>query len=90
MYHGKKKTAESNKERMPSALEIEKNIREMVEVIICFCTHEQKAHNFFRVEKKLRDYVSNLGCLFLQLMLLHDYRRFIKSDTINKIFLDFS
>ena len=55
---------------MPSTLEVEKNIREMVEGIISFCTREQQGDNFFRVEKKLRKYVAELGCLFLQLMLI--------------------
>ncbi len=68
---------------MPSASEIEENIREMVEGIVYFCTHEQQGNNFFSLEKKLRNNVSELGCLFLQLMLINFQEKFDYSTMLH-------
>ena len=68
---------------MPSALEIEKNIKKMVEEIMYFCTHEQHDTTFFSLEKKLRSYLSELGCLFLQLMLVSFQEKFDYSTILH-------
>ena len=72
------------KEPMPSVVTIEEKIREEVESIINFCTQEQETENFFTLEKKLHVRLSQLGCLFLQLLLIHfqenfDYSTMLRS-----------
>ncbi|MCP4341091.1 MAG: hypothetical protein GY799_19930 [Desulfobulbaceae bacterium] len=57
-------------------MEIEENIGKMVEGIVYFCTHKQHDSNFFSLEKELHNYLSELGCLFLQLMLISFQEKF--------------
>ncbi len=68
---------------MPFALEIEENIGKMVERIIYFCTHRQQDDNFLSVEKELHNYLSELGCVFLQLMLISFQEKFDYSTILN-------
>jgi hypothetical protein len=61
---------------MPSVVTIEQKIREHVEANIDFCTHEHETENFFTLEKKLRVRIFQLGCLFLQLLLIRFQEKF--------------
>ena len=71
-----KKTSKKEKELMPSVVTIEQKIREQVDAIIDFCTDEQGTENFFTLEQKLRVQIFQLGCLFLQLLLISLQEKF--------------
>lgn len=64
-------------------MEIEENIKEMVERIVAFCTDELQDDTFFDLEKKLCREVAKLGCLFLQLMLTSFQEKFDYSTLLN-------
>ena len=72
------------KENAPSVEEIKQKIRGEVEVIIDFCTHEQEVKNFFSIEKMLQGQVSQLGCLFFQLILMSFHERLDYSEWLDR------
>lgn len=71
----KKDYSVSEKESPPSVEEIKQKIRDQVEDTINFCTREQEENNFFGVEKKLKNQISHLACLFFQLYLMSFQKR---------------
>ena len=59
----------------PSVEEVRQKIQDKVEEIIKFCIGEEETKVFFSIEKNLKSRISELGCLFFQLLLVSFHER---------------
>jgi hypothetical protein len=73
-----------SKEKSPPSVEqVSKEIRSKCEKIIHFCTNEART-DFYKVEQSLQTQLYQLGCLFMQLVLISCQTHFEYSDWLEK------